>query len=69
MLVNRSILILNEAASSADSRTEQQNHVAMLLLMQGRFTIDSAHRFSAVRNAKQVRLVHGGVICRAGQAS
>ena len=65
ILANPSILILDEATSSVDTRTEKQIQEAMLNLMAGRTSFVIAHRLSTIRDADQILVVdHGEVIER-----
>ena len=57
-LADPAILILDEATSSVDTRTEVLVQQAMARLMKGRTTFVIAHRLSTIRNA-DVILVHG----------
>ena len=63
ILANPRILILDEATSSVDTRTEQHIQEAMLNLMAGRTSFVIAHRLSTIRNADQILVInHGEVI-------
>ena len=64
-IANPPVLILDEATSSIDTRTEQLVQEGMDKLMRGRTTFIIAHRLSTVRNADQiVVLEHGHIIER-----
>jgi len=57
------ILILDEATSSVDTRTEKHIEQGMDHLMENRTTFVIAHRLSTVRNAdKIIVLEHGGIV-------
>ena len=60
VLADPSILILDEATSSVDTRTEQHIQEAMLRLMQGRTSFVIAHRLSTIRNADQILVINHG---------
>jgi len=66
VLANPSILILDEATSSVDTRTEQHIQEAMLRLMAGRTSFVIAHRLSTIRTADQILVVYGGEIVERG---
>ena len=60
---NPPVLVLDEATSSVDTRTEQLVQRGMNRLMQGRTTFVIAHRLSTVRDADQIIVLdHGRVI-------
>ena len=60
---NPPVLILDEATSSIDTRTEQMVQRGMDTLMRGRTTFVIAHRLSTVRNADQIIVLdHGHII-------
>ena len=61
-----SILILDEATSSVDTRTELQIQAAMNNLMQGRTNFVIAHRLSTIRNADAIIVIEGGRIMEQG---
>jgi len=70
LLADPRILILDEATSSVDTRTEQQIQEAMLRLMAGRTSFVIAHRLSTVRNADQILVLrHGEIVERGTHAS
>jgi len=65
VLADPRILILDEATSSVDTRTEMHIQEALLRLMQGRTAFVIAHRLSTIRNADQVLVVNNlGIIER-----
>ncbi len=66
ILANPSILILDEATSNVDTRTERQLQAALNSLMQGRTSLVIAHRLSTIRNADQVLVVNDGHIVERG---
>ncbi|MBQ8047301.1 MAG: ABC transporter ATP-binding protein [Prevotella sp.] len=62
-VANPPVLVLDEATSSIDTRTEQLVQQGMDSLMQGRTTFVIAHRLSTVRNADQIIVLeHGRII-------
>ncbi len=65
-LAGRSILILDEATSSVDSRTEVQIRQAMARLRQGRTSFVIAHRLSTVRDADLILVMEHGRIVEQG---
>ena len=66
ILANPSILILDEATSSVDTRTEVRIQKALLRLMMGRTSFVIAHRLSTIRDADQVIVINGGEIVEKG---
>jgi len=66
ILANPSILILDEATSSVDTRTEVRIQKALLRLMEGRTSFVIAHRLSTIRDADQVIVINGGEIVEKG---
>lgn len=66
ILANPSILILDEATSSVDTRTEMSIQAAMNTLMQGRTSFVIAHRLSTIRNAKLILVINDGEIIERG---
>lgn len=66
ILANPRILILDEATSSVDTRTEKQIQEAMRFLMQGRTSFVIAHRLSTIREADQILVISGGEIIERG---
>ncbi len=60
------ILILDEATSSVDTRTETRIQVALENLMRGNTSLIIAHRLSTIRNADMIVVVSGGVIVESG---
>ncbi len=62
-VANPPVLILDEATSSIDTRTERLVQQGMDRLMQGRTTFVIAHRLSTIRNADQIIVLdHGRII-------
>lgn len=66
ILADPAILILDEATSSIDTRTEMHVQEAMTKLMQGRTSFVIAHRLSTIRRADQILVLHGGEIIERG---
>lgn len=66
-LADPRILILDEATSSVDTRTERQIQVALEKLLHGRTSFVIAHRLSTIRNADQVLVVVDGEIVERGK--
>ncbi|MFZ5915701.1 MAG: ABC transporter ATP-binding protein [Chloroflexota bacterium] len=66
VLADPRILILDEATSSVDTRTEIHIQEALLKLMQGRTSFVIAHRLSTIRNADQVLVIDDGRIVERG---
>lgn len=66
ILADPSVLILDEATSSVDTRTEQHIQEAMLRLMTGRTSFVIAHRLSTIRSADQILVVNYGEIIEQG---
>lgn len=60
------ILILDEATSSVDTRTEQQINKGMDALMENRTTFVIAHRLSTIRNADAIMVLENGEIIERG---
>ncbi len=65
-LVNPQMLILDEATSSVDTRTEVLIQEAMAELMKGRTSFIIAHRLSTIRNADWILVMNGGEIVEQG---
>ena len=66
MLLDANMLILDEATSNVDTRTEIQIQQAMLKLMEGKTCFVIAHRLSTIRNADQILVVKDGEIVEIG---
>jgi len=66
ILANPRILILDEATSSVDTRTELQIQEALLHLLDGKTAFVIAHRLSTIRNADQVLVVNDHRIIERG---
>jgi ATP-binding cassette subfamily B protein len=66
MLSRAPVLILDEATSNVDSRTEKLIQDALYALMEGRTCIVIAHRLSTIQNADKILVVRGGCIEESG---
>ncbi|WML39864.1 ABC transporter ATP-binding protein [Neobacillus sp. OS1-2] len=66
ILANPSILILDEATSSVDTRTEVQIQKAMDHLMKGRTSFVIAHRLSTIRDADLILVMNHGTVIEKG---
>lgn len=66
MVSNCPVLILDEATSSIDTRTEKLIEQGMDKLMEGRTVFVIAHRLSTVRNSKAIMVLERGVIIERG---
>lgn len=66
VLSNPSILILDEATSSVDTRTELKIQEAMVKLMKNRTTFIIAHRLSTIRDADIIMVIDHGQIVESG---
>lgn len=66
ILANPSVLILDEATSSIDTRTEMQIQAAMAQLMKGRTSFVIAHRLSTIREADMILVLNDGEIIERG---
>jgi ABC-type multidrug transport system, ATPase and permease components len=69
VLSRSSILILDEATSSIDTRTEIAIQKAMLNLMKGKTAFVIAHRLSTIRNADEILAIKDGEIIERGTHS
>jgi ATP-binding cassette, subfamily B, multidrug efflux pump len=66
VLADPSILILDEATSSVDTRTEARIQKSLLRLMEGRTSFVIAHRLSTIRDADNVVVINDGEIIEQG---
>lgn len=66
ILANPSILILDEATSSVDTRTELKIQEAMVKLMENRTTFIIAHRLSTIKDADIIMVIDHGEIVEKG---
>ncbi len=66
ILANKSMLILDEATSSVDTRTEERIQRAMDALMEGRTSFVIAHRLSTIRSADLILVMQHGDIVEQG---
>lgn len=69
ILANKKILVLDEATSSLDSKTEHQIQQDLHKLMQGRTTIIIAHRLSTIMSADKIVVMDKGKIVQVGKHS
>lgn len=66
MLTNPSFMILDEATSSVDTRTEVEIQKAMAVLMKDKTSFVIAHRLSTIKNADLILVVKDGDIIERG---
>ena len=66
MVENAPMLILDEATSSVDTRTEEEIQKAMDRLMVGRTSFIIAHRLSTIKNADLILVMKDGDIIESG---
>ena len=66
LLKNSPVLILDEATSSLDTKSERRIQEALNTLMRDRTTLVIAHRLSTVENADQIIVLDGGKIVESG---
>ena len=66
ILAQPSILILDEATSSIDTRTERHIQDALLHMMKGRTTFIIAHRLNTIRDADRIMVIERGGIAESG---
>lgn len=66
ILADPAILILDEATSSVDTRTEARIQKSLLRLMEGRTSFVIAHRLSTIRDANKVLVINNGEIVEQG---
>jgi ATP-binding cassette subfamily B protein len=67
LLADPSVLILDEATSSVDTRTEAYIQNAMIALMKGRTNFVIAHRLSTIRSASTILVMNEGRIIEQGR--
>ena len=67
VLADPKILILDEATSSVDTRTEMHIQSAMVALMKNRTSLIIAHRLSTIRDADVIVVIDGGKIAESGR--
>jgi ATP-binding cassette subfamily B protein len=66
MIADKPMLILDEATSSVDTRTEQQIQNAMDLLMENRTSFVIAHRLSTIKNSDLILVLKEGDVIESG---
>lgn len=66
IVADPTVLILDEATSSVDTKTEQQIQIAMAKLMRGRTSFIIAHRLSTIKNADNILVMKKGTIVEQG---
>ena len=66
VLADPKILILDEATSNVDTRTEMQIQQAMVALMKNRTSLIIAHRLSTIRDADKIVVIRDGKVAEAG---
>lgn len=66
MVADPKILVLDEATSNVDTRTEKLIQGGLQRLMAGKTSFVIAHRLSTIRNADKILVVNGGEIVEQG---
>ncbi len=66
MLLDANMLILDEATSNVDTRTEQQIQAAMRQLMKGKTCFVIAHRLSTIQSADHILVLNAGQVVEQG---
>jgi ATP-binding cassette subfamily B protein len=66
MVANPDILILDEATSNVDTRTERLIQQGLNKLMEGRTSFVIAHRLSTIRDSNNIMVINGGEIVEFG---
>ena len=66
MLLDANMLILDEATSNVDTRTEQKIQAAMRTLMEGKTCFVIAHRLSTIEAADNILVLEGGQVVEQG---
>ena len=66
MIADKPMLILDEATSSVDTRTELQIQNAMDALMEGRTSFVIAHRLSTIKNSDLILVLKDGDVIESG---
>ena len=66
ILADFSILILDEATSSVDTRTEVNIQKALLNLMKGKTSFIIAHRLSTIKHADRILVIDDGKLIESG---
>ena len=69
LVKNAAIILLDEPTASLDSESEQQVHLAIEHLCQGRTTIVIAHRLHTIVRADRIHVLEGGILVESGQHS
>ncbi|NMB42368.1 MAG: ATP-binding cassette domain-containing protein, partial [Firmicutes bacterium] len=69
ILTDPAILILDEATSSVDTRTEHLIQKAMAAVMQGRTSFVIAHRLSTIHHADMILVMHEGDVVEKGTSA
>jgi ATP-binding cassette subfamily B protein len=66
-LANPAILVLDEATSAVDVKTERRLQIALRRLCEGRTAIIIAHRLSTIRDADRIAVIHEGKVVELGK--
>jgi ATP-binding cassette subfamily B protein len=66
MVAEPKILILDEATSNVDTRTEKLIQDGLMKLMEGRTSFSIAHRLATIRNSDNIMVINGGEIVEFG---